>query len=73
MNSPRRFSKDVLLTEIERRIEFLMTWNQFDRYNGTAQLAKRSQDAILDYGKLEALRSLRDDIVGGNYTEWSAE
>lgn len=73
MNPHKRFSKDVLLTEIERRIEFLMNWNQFDRNNGTAQLAKRSQDAISDYGKIEALRRLRNDIVGGYYTEWSGE
>ena len=73
MNSRKRFTKDVLLTEIEKRIQIFMIWNQFDPDNGTAQLRGRSQDAILDYGKIEALRSLRDDIVCGNYTEWDAE
>ena len=60
-----RFSKRLMLDALENRIEQIITNNGFDRQNGTAQLDNTSQERILEYGKLEALRSLVDAIEGG--------
>jgi len=63
-----RFSKEVVLAAIDKKIEALQNEWGFDPNNGTAQLKGKlaGQDAAVAYGTYRALDDLAEQIADGS-------
>ena len=66
MTVTQRFSRGVLLAEIDRRLERLYRTHGFTSLTGSAQVEnERDTKRVLAYGEILALESLRERFAEG--------
>ena len=58
----RRFSKKVLASYIQDRLDYLMDKWSFNPNTGTIQLSNEDVDRAVAYGKREALMALAEEF-----------
>ena len=66
MTVTQRFSRGVLLAEIDRRLKNLYEWHGFTKSTGLTQVENGSDtQRVLAYGEILALESLRERFTEG--------